>query len=384
MTCMFPETEFRRRAQRLQQEMRQTCLDAVLLTGAHDIFYLSGFLTRFWESPTRPWYVVLPQSGDPVAVIPAIGADLMHQSWLTDIRTWQSPDPRDDGVSLLADALCAMIPPSGRLGVAMGPETQLRMPLADYARLTERIAPRSVADATAVLHRVREIKSEAEIDRIRMTCTIAGRAFARVPEFARPGLPLAELFRRFQMTLLEEGADWVSYLAGGAGAGGYGDVISPASNHQLTAGDVLMLDTGAVCQGYFCDFDRNWAIGAATEDTRRAHSILVEATEEVIGGLRPGGTASDLHAKIVAELTRREATPLAGRLGHGVGIALTEWPSLSPLDHRPLREGMVLAIEPGIEIAPGRIMVHEENVVLRASGAECLSPAISTDIPVLT
>ncbi|MCB1359379.1 MAG: M24 family metallopeptidase, partial [Maritimibacter sp.] len=75
------------------------------------------------------------------------------------------------------------------------------------------------------------------------------------------------------------------------------------------------------------------------------------------------------------------AKPLGGRLGHGLGLSLTEWPSLSALDRTPLREGMVLTLEPGVEIAPGRIMVHEENIVLRAGGPELLSSRTPPELP---
>jgi hypothetical protein len=154
--------------------------------------------------------------------IPAIGADLMGRTWIADIRTWDAPDPRDDGVSLLADSLCSLVPEHGRIGVPMGLETHLRMPLADYAALACRIAPRALVDGTVAVQRVREVKSEAEIGKIRDSCAIAGSAFARVPEFAQPGRRLDQVFRDFQIALLQEGADWVSYVAGGAGSGGYG------------------------------------------------------------------------------------------------------------------------------------------------------------------
>ena len=73
------------------------------------------------------------------------------------------------------------------------------------------------------MFRVREVKSEAEIAKIRATCAVADAAFARVPQMLCLGQPLSQVFRRFQSLPLEEGADWVSYTAGGAGQGGYGD-----------------------------------------------------------------------------------------------------------------------------------------------------------------
>ena len=380
----FPEAEFHRRRDALQGEMARHGLDALLLTSAADVFYVTGFLTRFWESPARPWFVVVPGTGDPVAVIPSIGAALMGQTWLSDIRCWDAPFPGDDGVSLLAVALAGLVPEGGEIGVPMGLETQLRMPLADYADVAARIAPRRFVDGTAAVQRVREIKSEAEIDRIRAACGVADRAFARVGEYAAAGVPLERVFRDFQRVLLEEGADWVAYTAGGAGPGGYGDVISPAGSRPLKAGDVLMLDTGAVRDGYFCDFDRNWAIGPADDTAKRAYGALYAATGAVLRDLRPGMLARDVHGQFIRELAARGTVPGGGRLGHGLGITLTEWPSFTAHDTTVLRAGMVLTLEPGVEIAPGVIQVHEENIVLRADGAELLSARAPEALPELT
>ena len=376
----FGADEFQGRVQRLQSGMGDADIDALLLTTPPDVFYVTGFLTRFWESPARPWFVVVPASGDPIAVIPSIGADLMRKTWVSDIRCWIAPDLSDDGVTLLAGTLTEVVSGTGRLGLPMGHETHLRMPLADYARLKALMPNVTHVDATDIVRRVREVKSMAEIARIRAICGVADRAFDRVPEIARSGVGLDWVFRDFQVALLQEGADWVPYLAGGAGPGGYGDVISPASARPLVRGDVLMLDTGAVLDGYFCDFDRNYAIGQADDATRRAYDVLFQATKAGLAAARPGATAADLfHAmhRVIAQDGE------AGRLGHGLGLSLTEWPSLIPTDHTVLREGMVLTLEPGLQIAPGRIMVHEENIVIRADGAELLSRRAPPELPVL-
>ncbi|RKF05748.1 aminopeptidase P family protein [Oceaniradius stylonematis] len=382
-SLVFPAAEFRRRVAGLQAQMDDAELNALLLTTPADIFYVTGFLTRFWESPARPWFVIVPASGDPVAVIPAIGAALMGRSWVRDIRSWDAPDPDDDGVSLLAEALCEMVPEGGRIGVPMGEETHLRMPLATYDAVSGRIGPRRFVDATEPVRRVREIKSEPEIERIRAVCAVADAAFARVPEIAHGAGTLAGLFRSFQAALLAAGADWVSYLAGGAGRDGYGDVISPAEERPLQRGEVLMLDTGAVKDGYFCDFDRNYAVGRPTDAVLRAHAALFAATDTALDAVRPGMSARAVHGLLSASLRAHGATPAPGRFGHGLGISLTEWPSISPKDETILREGMVLTLEPGAEVVPGRFMVHEENIVLRAGGPELLSKRAPAELPEL-
>ncbi|MDA9790235.1 Xaa-Pro peptidase family protein [Planktomarina temperata] len=365
----FETTEFKARLTGAQSRMNAADLDAILLTTEPDIRYFTGYLTRFWESPCRPWFLVLPRSGDPIAVIPSIGAALMARTWITDIRTWRAPDLEDDGISLLAETLRDLGP---RIGTPSGLQSHLRMPLGDFARLNAALPQPIGADAD-ILRSLRLVKSEAEIEKIKTACQIATRAFDRVPEIARISQPLAPVFRDFQRLCLDEGADWVPYLAGAAAPGGYGDVISPADDRPLEAGDVLMLDTGLVHDGYFCDFDRNFSVGSPSPDVAAGHSRLIEATYAAFEAARPGATAAELFHVMDKIVTGGAGGSEAGRYGHGLGMNLTEWPSLIPTDHTPLVEGMVLTLEPGIELAPGRALVHEENIVIRENGAEWLS-----------
>ena len=365
----FTIAEFKARLKRAQGRMDDADLDAILLTTEPDIRYFTGYLTRFWESPCRPWFLVLPRAGDPIAVIPSIGAALMARTWISDIRTWRAPNLDDDGIGLLAETLRALGP---RIGTPSGLQSHLRMPLDDFGRLNAAL-PKPIGADAGILRSLRLVKSEAEIEKIKTACHIATRAFERVPEIARAGQPLEAVFRDFQRLCLEEGADWVPYLAGAAAQGGYGDVISPADERPLTAGDILMLDTGLVHDGYFCDFDRNFAVGIPSPDVAAGHSRLIDATYTAFEAARPGNTAADLFHVMDKIVTGGAGGSEAGRYGHGLGMNLTEWPSLIPTDHTPLVPGMVLTLEPGIELAPGRALVHEENIVIRENGAEWLS-----------
>lgn len=87
----FPTSEFTARVAKAQTLMAEENLSALVLTSEPDVRYFSGFLTRFWESPTRPWFLIVPVTGAPVAVIPSIGHALMARTWITDIRTWRAP-----------------------------------------------------------------------------------------------------------------------------------------------------------------------------------------------------------------------------------------------------------------------------------------------------
>mgnify|MGYP003314222834 FL=1 len=168
---------------------------------------------------------------------------------------------------------------------------------------------------------------------------------------------------------------------GGAGQDGYSDVISPPSNQLLKNGDILMLDTGSSLKGYFCDFDRNWAIGKASNLAKTAYSKLYNATEVALKKIRPGMTCAQVFSLINSSLGEGDSD--IGRMGHGLGIQLTEYPSLMLNDKTVLRENMVITIEPSLSYGDGLMMVHEENICIRDGEPELLTKRAAEELPVL-
>ncbi len=380
----FEEIEYRSRMANAQSKMAEAGLAGILLMTEPEVRYFTGFQTLFWQSPTRPWFVFLPVEGKPIAVIPEIGAALMRQSWLDDVRTWSAPAPHDDGISLLTELLSPLAVSQQKLGVMKGHETSLRMPLADWERLLAALPGLEIQDATGLLQGLRMVKSPAEIAKHAYICSIGSRAFAKVPEFAAIGSPLEEVFREFRRTALALGADDAPYLVGAADQGGYADVISPPSRRTLQTSDVLMMDTGCCWDGYFCDFDRNWAIGHADDQAKRAYDVLWRATEAGIEAARPGNTCRDLFlamSAVIAEMD--ESGGDVGRLGHGLGMQLTEQPSHAAFDETPIQENMVLTIEPSLSYADGLMMVHEENIVVGRENARLLTERASPELPLI-
>jgi Xaa-Pro aminopeptidase len=146
---------------------------------------------------------------------------------------------------------------------------------------------------------------------------------------------------------------------------------------------VLMLDTGLVWDGYFCDFDRNFSIGPAAVAVQTAHGRLIDATHAAFEIAKPGAMISDLFHAMNAVTNPDGAVQDAGRLGHGLGMQLTEWPSIIAADHTPLEAGMVLTLEPCVDLGNGKIMVHEENIVIGANGATYLSTPQDSSIRTL-
>lgn len=381
----FERSEFEGRMARVQRIMNARQIDAILLTTEPDVRYFTGFHTQFWESPTRPWFTILPSTGKPIAIIPEIGAAGMHDTWVDDVRTWPAPQPNDDGISLLSDALKSLSTNFGRIGVPLGHESLLRMPAGDYQTLRDNLSGVEIVDVATELHQLRYVKSVAEIAKIHHVCQIASDAFEALPSSLKMGESERQNCQRFRIDLLNRGADNTPYIVGGAGPGGYGNIIMGPGDRIIDAGDVLIIDTGTTFDGYFCDFDRNFGFGHVADETLRAYETVYRSTDAGFMAARPGATTSDVWSAMWAVLEAGGALGNdVGRMGHGLGMQLTEWPSNTPTDMTPLEPGVVLTLEPGMEFAPGKQMVHEENIVITEDGAQMLSRRAPEEMPIVT
>ena len=85
--------------------------------------------------------------------------------------------------------------------------------------------------------------------------------------------------------------------------------------------------------------------------------------------------------KVISEVS--VAGNNVGRLGHGLGLQLTEPPSHRAEDKTVIKENMVLTIEPGLEYAPGKMIVHEENIIINKDGAELITKRAPKEIPII-
>lgn len=380
----FSKDEFRQRLDKAQFLMREQGMDLMLLTAEPEVRYFSGFFTQFWLSPTRPWFLLIPDRGYPVAVIPEIGEVVMRKTWVRDIRTWSSPQPADEGISLLSDTINEMVGGKAVIGLSKGHESVIRMPLNDLESLRTQLPGMRWMNCTPLIRELRMEKSPAEVAKIRHICQIASDTFDQASDLFEIGQPLDSVFRAFKIAMLQNGADDVPYLVGGAGQGGYSDVISPPSQVPIEAGDILMLDTGSTYEGYYCDFDRNFAFGHASDAAKRAYQTLYQATEAGLAIARPGATCAQVYQAMQSVIEQAGGgAGGVGRMGHGLGMQLTEWPSNMASDHTVITANMVLTLEPSMGLGDGKIMVHEENILITDSGPEMLSRRAAPELPII-
>lgn len=380
----FESAELEQRTVELQQRLRSQNIDAAFFTTEPEFRYFSGFKSQFWESPTRPWFLVVPATGKPIAVVPEIGVAGFEDTWINDVRSWPSPRPEDDGISLLAATLSEVSKGSRRIGSMIGPETHLRMPATNYALLQQKLSQHSVVDVSLMIRDLRSVKSQAEIDKVRFACQVTAAGFEYLRQNLAIGMTERQACKAMHLEMLRLGADACPYLISASGQGGYDNIIMGPTDRVLSEGDVLIIDTGANFDGYFSDFDRNYAFGHAQPDTIAAYDAVYQSTEAGLAIAEPGRTTGDVWQAMWSVLEKSGALGNdVGRMGHGLGMQLTEWPSHVPNGDVILKPGMVLTLEPGMVFAKNRMMVHEENIVITESGCEMLHQRAWQSMPII-
>ena len=380
----FEVSEYENRLTKIQKLMFESKMDVILLTTQVDIEYYTGFKTQFFQSPTRPWYVLIPASGKPQAIIPTIGESGMRETWVDDIKTWTSPNPKDDGISILLSSINSLTKTHKCLGVPKTLESTLRMPLGDYEYLINALNGIEIKDANKILRKVRFVKSAAEIAKIKHICQLTSQGFIDLEGFLKAGESERENCKRFKQHLLSLGADDTPYIVSGSGQEGYGSIIMGPTEKIIEEGDLFIIDTGSVFDSYFCDFDRNYAFGHIGDEAKKAYRVAYDATEAGFNAAQVGNTTSDIFNAMNDILQKGGALGnTVGRLGHGLGMQLTEWPSNTSTDNTVLEPGVVLTLEPGMAFLPGKEMVHEENIVITENGPEWLSIRAADELPII-
>mmetsp|Transcript_92296 Transcript_92296/g.214451 ORF Transcript_92296/g.214451 Transcript_92296/m.214451 type:complete len:415 (+) Transcript_92296:72-1316(+) len=377
--------ELDERIAKAQERLREHRLDALLLTTEANVRYFTGYHSSFWLSPTRPWFVILPVSGLPTAVIPMIGIDAFARTNVGEVVAWPSPRKGDDGVSELSAALGQVPFGSGHIGAEFGAEMTVRMPLLDLEKVKVRLASRGqkLVDGGDIIKQARLVKSTIEVAKIEATCQAQSAAYRDLPYLLTEGMSEVEVCNAVRRLFLQKGVDNSPYVICRSGPVAYSDIIGQPTERRLQAGDVLIVDSGSQIDGYFCDFNRNFAVGPPAMEVEEAYSQLYEATEAALRVVKPGARFQDVY-RSMAHTLNVTAEGGVGRMGHAVGLQLTEWPSIHPDEETVLEEGMVLAIEPSVQLPSGggRVLVTEEEVVVTQTGCRLLTERAPLKIPV--
>lgn len=378
----FPKEEYLKRLDNIHKKLENENIDAIVITSPANFRYFSGLDSNFWESPTRPWFLIISKNGKIKALVPSIGLSAIESTFIKDIEVWQSPNPKDEGTSLLKKII-KTFPKNSNIGFELGMETYLRMSIKEFLKIKKDLQEYNFIDSTNIVWSLRKIKSDLEIKNIEKICSITSKVFNNLINKISLGMSEREIATIFKKDLINNGVDYIMYLSCASGINGYNQIICNPSEKKIGDGDILIIDTGSTLNGYYCDFDRNFGFGNINQKSLDAYNKLWNATEKTLEIIKPGISCKEVYESLSKNLFSSNVKSSVGRMGHGFGLQLTEPPSIMIDDNTILEKNMILALEPSIEIENDLMLVHEENILITQNGNRLLTSRTPKELPVI-
>jgi Xaa-Pro aminopeptidase len=354
----------RERVRRAQQALAQSGFDALFLATGTNLCFLSGY-PSVELTLARPFYLVLPADGEPILLVHAgREAEARRYAWVDDVRTYRRLSVAPLGE--LDQAFRDRAVRGGRIGAELGREQRLGMPVLEFERIQQELAPARFDDAADVLWDLRMYKTDDDIAAIRRACRITAAAYGETFKSTRADELDGQVAARLSAAMVAHGGHdpWVLVASG---PGNYALATGAPLGRRLALGDMLWFDAGCSVQGFWSDFSRAGVVGRPSAEQRDAQRLIAELTATGVAMVRSGVPVAEI-ASVVDEGVRDVGLPVevatsesAGRVGHGIGYDITEPPHVSVDDPTILAPGMVITIEPGVATSFG--LFHAEDVV---------------------
>lgn len=357
---------FANRLNRLTDTMARLGIDVLALNPGPSMFYLTGLPFHLMERPT----VLLVQPGEsPVLVYPQLEAAKLSNPPFTIRQITYGDNP---GLWPQAfDQAAALIGMDGK-SVGLEP-TQMRVL---ELRYLEAAAPHArFVSAETLLSSQRMAKDSAEIAAMREAVVIAQEALKATMPLLKVGTTEKAIASELVSNLLRLGSEpnLPFHPIVSSGPNSANPHASPSAR-TLQPGDLLVIDWGAACRGYFSDLTRTFAVGGVEDEYRRIASLVMQANAAGRAAARPGIPAGDVDR--AARGVIRDggyAERFTHRTGHGLGMEEHENPYIYAENSLILAPGMTFTVEPGIYLTGRGGVRIEDNVVITDSGAESLS-----------
>ena len=234
-----------------------------------------------------------------------------------------------------------------------------------YDELNGCIAACSMAVLMPRLHgdlvKLRAVKDAEEVELMRAAQKVTDEAFDHICTFIKPGVTEQEIRAELENYMLSHGADGLSFgTIIASGPNGANPHAQPGPR-KVEAGDMIVMDYGALVGDYHADMTRTVCLGEPSEEQRRVYDIVRQAHEECAAMARAGVIGKDVYDHSVKVITDAGYGDCYKHgLGHGVGIEIHEEPNFNRRNTSAIPAGAVITIEPGIYL-PGKFGVRLED-----------------------
>ncbi len=377
---LFDAVELKARVAALQARLAEQELHGAVILQRADLLYYTG--------ATFQGALLIPVKGQPVAY-----------AWRAASRIGNECPAEVRECASAGQALRAISESEFRAWQRVGMEEDV-IPVALWKQFSQLWPGASLADISATVRWQRSIKSATEIRYIEVAAQIVSSVFADAANILKVGVPENAVQMELDRLLRNRGhqgffrirgfdSEALGIVACGESANAVGLFDGPigemgvnpaapfgAGVKPLARNQPILIDSGAVWNGYHADITRTYVIGRLSDKLERAHEFCCELIAEIGARLMPGAIPKEIYefalqradqAGYREEFMNRGALK-ARFIGHGVGLELDEWPVLTKSFPQPLAKNMVLAIEPKVVFPEGAVGVEDTFLVTERGG----------------
>ncbi len=223
-------------------------------------------------------------------------------------------------------------------------------------------------DGSSALKRARSIKDEFELENVKKACKIAQTAMQNIQNRLTKGVTENEIKNLLEKDMLSCGADDVSFDTIVAFGKNSAVPHHETGDSVLEENSVVLIDMGCKVKGYCSDITRTFFYGEPTERFINCYNAVLKANLTAIDNIKDGDLTNVCDGYARSSLKEdRLAEYFTHSLGHGVGLEIHEFPTLSPKKSDKLENGMVFTIEPGVYF-DGEFGIRIEDTVVLENG----------------
>jgi Xaa-Pro aminopeptidase len=378
------DAERSQRLARVRERMDTLDLDALVLFHPERIGYLSSFV---FVSTERPMALVVPRRGDLGIMIPQLEQEHVKKAPdIADVKVYPEY-PSGPGGRHPMDYLRELLEHQGLLGRRLGVDSDGYGDVNGYSgpSVTELNGDGTVVLARDLVDGLRQVKSPAELDLIRESCTwgnLAHRLLQRHMAIGKTEIEvgLAATSEAILIMLDTLGTSYASQSRGFRNPPVSASFIAGANTAMphgmrrgqgLRPGDAIITGASSDIGGYHSELERTMIVGEPNQEFCRYFDAMLSIQEAGFRAIRPGRTCADVETDVQTEIARLGFSHLTRHhTGHGIGLEGHERPFLDLGDQTVLEPGMVFSIEPGLYVPGLGGFRHSDTAIVSEDGVE--------------
>ena len=349
---------------KIQDYLQEQNIDAAFISTPDNVFYISGFASDPHE---RLLGVMLFKDADPFLICPLMEVpDVLATGWPHEVVG--HVDTEDAW-----DVVLKAVEKRGTTTASIAIEKS-HLTVERLERMTDLFNGATFHRLDEKLNSMRVIKNDEELANLRIAAELADYAIEVGCREIAEGKTELEILMAIEFEMKKKGVQKMSFetmvLSGPKTASPHG----VPGDRKIQQGDFILFDLGVVYNGYCSDITRTVAFGEPTAAQREIYETVKKAEQAAVDLVRPG-----VQAKEIDEAARNVIDDagfgdyFTHRIGHGLGISVHEYPSITGTNEMKLEEGMVFTIEPGIYKSDVTGVRIEDDVVVTADGVEVLT-----------